>query len=53
MDLANKKCKVPKADGRIFLKVTRKVPKYTVSTGNEGQKESMNTYLLENDLLDF
>ena len=32
MDLSNKKCRVPKVDGRIILKVTRKVAKYTVSS---------------------
>lgn len=54
MDLANKKCKVPKADNRIFLKVTRKVPKYSVtSSAGQPQSQEMNSYLLENDLLDF
>ena len=31
MDLSNRKCKVPKVDNRIILKVTRKVPKYTLA----------------------
>jgi hypothetical protein len=53
MDLSNKKCKVPKVDNRIFLKVTRKVAKYTVSQAGAEVKESMNDYLLQNDLLDF
>ena len=55
MDLSNRKCKVPKVDGRVFLKVTRKVPKYAVVSGDEQKKEqaSMNNYLIENDLLDF
>lgn len=30
MDLSNKKCRVPKVDNRIILKVTRKIPKYTL-----------------------
>ena len=56
MDLSNQKCKVPKVDNRIYLKITRKVPKYTVlSSTTEGQEKnsSMNDYLLQNDLLDF
>ena len=56
MDLSNQKCKVPKVDSRIYLKITRKVPKYTVlSSTTEGQEKnsSMNDYLLQNDLLDF
>lgn len=56
MDLSNKKCRVPKVDNRIYLKVTRKVPKYTVSshtTEQASKNESMNDYLLQNDLLDF
>jgi hypothetical protein len=53
MDLSNKKCKVPKVDNRVFLKVTRKVAKYTVSQAGAEAKESMNDYLLQNDLLDF
>lgn len=28
MDLSNKKCRVPKCDNRIVLKVTRKISKY-------------------------
>lgn len=30
MDLSNRKCRVPKVDNRIYLKVTRKVAKYSV-----------------------
>ena len=32
MDLSNKKCRVPRLDNRIFIKVTRKVAKYQVSS---------------------
>ena len=56
MDLSNKTCRVPKVDGRIYLKVTRKVPKYTVTSSSQSAAESnasMNDYLLQNDLLDF
>ena len=28
MDLSNKKCRVPKVDNKIILKVTRKIAKY-------------------------
>ena len=35
LDLSNKACKVPKCDGKIIMKVTRKVPKNVM----EGQKE--------------
>mmetsp|Transcript_23089 Transcript_23089/g.16425 ORF Transcript_23089/g.16425 Transcript_23089/m.16425 type:complete len:96 (-) Transcript_23089:213-500(-) len=30
LDLSNKKCKVPKCDNKIIIKVTRKVPKNTI-----------------------
>lgn len=47
MDLSNRKCKVPKVDNRIILKVTRKVPKYTLAnTEQKSETAAMNDYLI-------
>lgn len=42
MDLSNRKCRVPKVDNRIILKVTRKVAKYTLSNSNENANQNKN-----------
>ena len=39
MDLTNKKCRVPKVDDKIIIKVTRKIPKYTVSSQTESKQQ--------------
>ena len=36
LDLSNKKCPVPKYEGKVIIKVTRKVAKYTVPTAPVG-----------------
>ena len=45
LDLANRKCKVPKVDGRIILKVTRKVPKYLESPVSEVSTANIDNFL--------
>lgn len=39
MDLSNKKCRVPKFDNRIVLKVTRKIAKYVPEPTDVQQSE--------------
>ena len=53
MDLSNKKCRVPKCDNRIVLKVTRKIAKYVPEPTDTAQSEPIDQYLHQNDLLDF
>lgn len=45
LDLANRKCKVPKVDGRIILKVTRTVPKYPDTAVNLVNSSNIETFL--------
>jgi len=54
MDLNNKKCRVPKVDNKIILKVTRKIAKYVpepadvaqvIQTKSEPNNASINQYL--------
>merc|ERR1711865_289242 len=39
LDLNNRNCKVPKCDGKIIMKVTRKIPKDTL-THREAEEET-------------
>ena len=39
MDLSNKKCRVPKCENRIVLKVTRKIAKYVPEPTDTAQSE--------------
>ena len=42
LDLTNRKCKVPKVDAKIILKVTRKNAKYLEEPSEVGVEESKN-----------
>jgi hypothetical protein len=53
LDLSNRNCKVPKCDGKIIMKVTRKVPKDTLFAPQETSTDIPESSMNSNNIEDY